>query len=454
MTTERSAWAPADQELAGRGAHGARPSGMARGHAEHGSVEVTMTHKLTITLSQEGQRAALLAGVSASKEQVYEIPDELLSRALALPRGYVDDDGQLSVSGGDGIDDGVAQVFDERPPDVEAAITALEERAAALEEKKQARLDERDLKWDVALGHLHDVPLDVLVKCFKHAVGQSLESPILSHWSGGEGWPDVSHDASRRGSGVRAGDCGSLVAALQEIGRLDEVRGAVDARIAEEEAQRCAEAERTVDGLCAESLDEWLDLNGELRTVYARGRSSLVWDNPRLKAHHAKLEAELTRREEEYAAALVAAVETYGDDSQQERQKAGVLPVEEAEAVIRDVLFGPLDGFQRYVRLGRGDVQHGDNCYYDDAQFEAWDLDELAAWQFDALRAVEKAIDARHTNTKCWVREHKAWCGGECCHPDNPTGGVTRAYSVMVEKVWNHRKFTREYAIEEPDTGD
>jgi hypothetical protein len=51
------------------------------------------THRITVTISEAAQRAAILAGEPAARKQTYDVPAELLPRLMALPWTEVTDDG-------------------------------------------------------------------------------------------------------------------------------------------------------------------------------------------------------------------------------------------------------------------------------------------------------------------------------------------------------------------------
>jgi hypothetical protein len=93
-----------------------------------------MTATITVTLRQEAQRAALLAGEDAAREQTYDVPVEHLPRLLALPWTAVDQAGDASC-----VIPAMEGMLAQRPQDGPAALAAAEDIA----ESRRAREEER-----------------------------------------------------------------------------------------------------------------------------------------------------------------------------------------------------------------------------------------------------------------------------------------------------------------------
>ena len=144
-----------------------------------------------------------------------------------------------------------------------------------------------------------------------------------------------------------------------------------------------------------------------------------------------------------YDQALAAAVCEWGDHSQRARQDEGVLPLTEAETVVRDELFRTLDDLPRYDRLRSTDIEHDENCYQANPHYNVAVLTDLTAVQYETFAAVRKAlVTARgQDDVRCEVRSHCGTC-------DACDGDMVYRRSVRAVIRWHHRDFSREYAVE------
>lgn len=154
-----------------------------------------MTHTITIHLTQQAQREALLAGEPAKAEQVYPIHrEDLLARVLALPGAKVERDGRVVVRGlpslrvgrdetdsaeipgyrvawGSGSVETVTVT--RRPADAAGAIAAYEARAAEIEAEASAKAREvraQARRWAA-------LPLDEQVFAHRHSSGLRIVLP-------------------------------------------------------------------------------------------------------------------------------------------------------------------------------------------------------------------------------------------------------------------------------------
>ncbi|MFB3910405.1 MAG: hypothetical protein ACE15D_18605 [Candidatus Eisenbacteria bacterium] len=97
-----------------------------------------MGHTITIHLTDDAQREALLEGAPATRAQTYYVPAELLPRLLALPWTAVSDSGEATCTVPIRLGSGYSEVSgaaDSRPVDAEAAIAHAE---AVVEEHREA----------------------------------------------------------------------------------------------------------------------------------------------------------------------------------------------------------------------------------------------------------------------------------------------------------------------------
>lgn len=352
-------------------------------------MNTTINHTITFQLTREAMRSALLAGHNGALEQTYPVPADLVPALLDLPNAYIADDGEVSVH--------CTEKLEQRPDDalqaiglVSAAFARKAEREAKEAAERAARDEEYARKrieaWDSAVRDLAQQPVDELAK---HSRTGTL------HGASGQTdeWPRCDWHAVSS-NGCHAREPGSYLQALAETGRLADY----DARRAELDAEKAAKEQAAKD------------------------------------------------QQRQYAEALKAAVDAWGNASQKARQVEGVLPIGEAEALVRDKLFAPLAEYPRYQRLTLHDVPHDEGCFAGKHQalFSVDDKDELTELEYEALVEVRTALqESAHgkNSSTVTVRCHSCDCS-ECDQQ------VERS-SVLATVTWHGRQFSREYAVAE-----
>lgn len=163
----------------------------------------------------------------------------------------------------------------------------------------------------------------------------------------------------------------------------------------------------------------------------------------------ARLNEEAKRRD-----AKATAIRAWGTPDQVERYEAGVLPDEEALALIRDRVFAPLSSFPRYQTIDKADVRKASYANRDEEtlgttiDFEAEDTAEFSARRWAAFKAIKLAAETcTKLNTfeaaetvQLVGRVHR---GGF----EEASAWLIERYSAKVTIVWQGWKFSREYAL-------
>ena len=145
--------------------------------------------------------------------------------------------------------------------------------------------------------------------------------------------------------------------------------------------------------------------------------------------------------ETQYQEASAEMVRVHGTANQRERLEADLLPDDERDLLVHDLVFAALAEFPRYRRLVRGDAPHVEGCGEDpfDVEFSSADETELTDEQWVALQAIRAAAPLAVATAKV----HKVWCA--CENDDAAPYGLR--WSVRVEIAWHGRTLTREYDL-------
>ena len=146
--------------------------------------------------------------------------------------------------------------------------------------------------------------------------------------------------------------------------------------------------------------------------------------------------------ETQYQEAAAEMVRPHGTANQRERLEAGLLPEDERDLLVHDLVFAALAQFPRYRRLVRGDAPHAEGCGEDpfDAEFSSGNETELTDEQWVALQAIRAAAPLAVATAK-W---HKVQCTSDTCENDDAAPYGLR-WSVRVEIAWHGRTLSREY---------
>ena len=148
----------------------------------------------------------------------------------------------------------------------------------------------------------------------------------------------------------------------------------------------------------------------------------------------AQAEAEAATRRAEQIAAWVR---EHGSENQRGRHALELLPESEVLHEIRNAAYLPLDGFTRYQRIVRDDLEHEGGCCEDaDLDCQTADAAELEAEEYDQLVLIRAAAPE---GAEVTVREHACTC--EQCE------AVLSRRSARVALVVGELKFSREYAL-------
>jgi hypothetical protein len=148
--------------------------------------------------------------------------------------------------------------------------------------------------------------------------------------------------------------------------------------------------------------------------------------------------------ETQYLEAAAEMVRVHGSPNQRERLEADLLPEDERDLLVHDLVFAALAEFPRYRRLVRGDAPHVEGCGEDpcDVEFSSADETELTDEQWVALQAIRAAAPLAVATAK-W---HKVQCTSDTCENDDAAPYGLR-WSVRVEIAWHGRTLTREYDL-------
>jgi len=100
----------------------------------------------------------------------------------------------------------------------------------------------------------------------------------------------------------------------------------------------------------------------------------------------------------------------YLNDEQRRRFAAGVLPMEELLAAVREVVFAPLASFARYVRLTRADIEAAseDESDYKTPEYGTCEAGEVGAEEWATYEAIVKVAAAELPTPEVELRLHFA----------------------------------------------
>ena len=146
--------------------------------------------------------------------------------------------------------------------------------------------------------------------------------------------------------------------------------------------------------------------------------------------------------ETQYQEASAEMVRVHGSPSQRERLEADLLPEDERDLLVHDLVFAALAEFPRYRRLVKTDAPHAEGCGENpfDAEFSSGNETELTDAQWVALQAIRAAVPAAVVTPR-W---HKVVCR-ECERGDDYPYGLR--WSIRVAFAWHGRTLTREYDL-------
>ena len=150
------------------------------------------------------------------------------------------------------------------------------------------------------------------------------------------------------------------------------------------------------------------------------------------------------KAEDEKAAAIIAAwVEEHGDESQKARYAEGLLPENEVLDAMRNALFEPLAGFERFKRLRAEDFCRCDWFDEDSIEYESGTAESASKREYETLGAIRKVAANIQKDAVVELRYHR----GEC---DRCEKSKT-VKSVRVKLRHGPFEFTREYACPQPE---
>jgi hypothetical protein len=362
-----------------------------------------MKAKITVSISEAAQRAALIAGAPSAQEQFYVVPQELLAQLLALPWTEVKPDGSVSCDvpprigwgHGDAPPDPRASPYgdlwrggyaDQRPADAAAAIAhgerVVRDYVAYVHERRDERrveLERQDAEARAEVARWCALPL--AHRASVHGVGYCRPSNEPDYF-------------------------GPLHTSGVAVVSLDVVR-----RYAPD---TYAEAEREVKKLREER------------------------DAAKAQAEQARL------------LRLRAIVLDIGPDHARERIGAdpgyplGCLPEDEAVQFVRDHVLPVTDACPAYADLTEADIRAhcDDNCRSCDPSYETVTLQEatLTAADWTDVKAIQAAM-AAYAVPDGKVRVHR----GQCDRRDCPAWPVTRVGIRVAVDLGDGLVVQREY---------
>lgn len=169
-------------------------------------------------------------------------------------------------------------------------------------------------------------------------------------------------------------------------------------------------------------------LEQELMARYAENQAAIK-EHDKQERIRKKQEAEQKKKQ------LEDWVAEYGTESQKARYADNLLAKEEILHGIREQVFAPLAGEERYVKIKSADVC--DCNYYCHVDFEVEDAESATAEQYEYLVAVRE----RMPEATVQLRKHTADC-------KNHEESLTR-YSLLVTVEVGLLTLSREYAVDD-----
>lgn len=150
------------------------------------------------------------------------------------------------------------------------------------------------------------------------------------------------------------------------------------------------------------------------------------------------------KAEDERAAAIIAAwVEEHGDESQKARYAEGLLPENEVLDAMRNALFEPLAGFERFKRLHAEDFCRCDWFDEDSIEYESGTAESASKREYETLGAIRQVAANIQKDAVVELRYHR----GECARCEKSK----TVKSVRVKLRHGPFEFTREYACPQPE---
>lgn len=335
-----------------------------------------MKHTITVFLSSEAQRKALVAGQSAELRQTYEVPQELLARLLALPTAKVEPNGTVQ--------------YELNPhfhcPSVDARCDTRPENAAAA-------IDHAVAAW--ARHEAAKVRADREAEARREQQERDTREAV-ARW--------VALPLEWRASVDGVGYCKPLSAAAGYHGPL---------RTTGYRVFDLQDVERIAPEALAEAKAEVVRLREVARQVRDEAQARI----------QASIRAVLT----DYAPALI------------ERFDAGVLPQDELKDALQGGLLAPFAAFASYDPLTGADLSE-DAYENDCCTFSAEDVEdgqyEATAEQWDAIKRFRRMAEAHkctatvrlHTGTFDDITVYRL--GVRICREYAPGKRVCRELSV------------------------
>jgi hypothetical protein len=142
----------------------------------------------------------------------------------------------------------------------------------------------------------------------------------------------------------------------------------------------------------------------------------------------------------------------HGQQHQIERYDEGLLPLDELNTVIRDLLFAPFAGFQRRRKFKTEEIGHFQGCHQSAFAYDTTSIGTLSADPWRIYRMIEEGVEACRliklaetppTGVSVLLREHRAWCAA--CDPQ--ANIPTTRQGALVHVHWNGRLLSREYEL-------
>ncbi len=179
------------------------------------------------------------------------------------------------------------------------------------------------------------------------------------------------------------------------------------------------------------------------------------WNVADVVALIAEAKSEIKKRNADqvsaYKSQLDNWVAAHGSDNQKKRHELGLLPELEIIDAIRNAAFSALDGFPRYEKLSKNDIEC--NCYNGPtAEFEVYAAESASAEEFDSMERITSAIKPFHPTVSVTLRTHEAYCK-ECYDKDEDgedrdvNNKTVYRKSVLVRIKVGELEFSREYQI-------
>lgn len=361
-----------------------------------------MTNTITIRISNAVQRAALLAGESATRDQSYDVPAAELPRLLALPWTRVDAAGVATC---------------DVPAGLALCDYTIDGEFSVVRHVRDARYNRDSIEHSVAdarpatAAEAIDFAEGLLVR-FAAELAERRETKR----SQAEERATISRSKAERWA--------ALPVAYRANAR---------------NVLRCAPTSNAdhVGPLC-DSGHPMVELS-EL-VEYAPGAlAEAQAESKRLAQELVDAAAALER---EHSTALAALVQEHGSPDQAERYTAGMLPTKELRKLVNDVLFAELADVPRYGPITERNVVEHCSCDGDDVRFSSSELEnpELDADEFAQLKLVRELAPEGATVE---VREHEGYSNNAA---DGEAGKIVRlGIRVTVEFAGADR--SREYAL-------